>query len=203
MAKGIVSSAIDRTGANAKRRTTIKYNKGYFKSIVLFTVLLLSHVIYAYMAVLSLLVFLFLRIGKVRFKQNVARLALIFAFSGIVSSYFLIPFILNGDYLNRSVWEAQEKYNSYGHKVVLEKLFNGDLLDYGRLPILTLLMFLGLARAVTKREDSHRLTLALFLLWLLLYFGRPTWGAILNFLPMSSDLHLHRFIGGLHLASIS
>jgi hypothetical protein len=182
--------------------STIKYNKGYFRSILVFTVLLLSHVIYAYMAVLSLLVFLFLRIDKVRFKQKVARLAVVFAFSGIVSSYFLIPFMLNGDYLNRSVWEIQEKYDSYGHKVVLEKLFNGDLLDYGRLPILTLLMFLGLARAITKRDESQRLTLALFFLWLLLYFGRPTWGVLLNILPMSSDLHLHRFIGGLHVASI-
>src|ERR1044072_7386049 len=40
--------------------STIKYNKGYLRSILVFTVLLLSHVIYAYMAVLSLLVFLFL-----------------------------------------------------------------------------------------------------------------------------------------------
>jgi hypothetical protein len=182
--------------------SSVKYNKGYFKSTVLFTVLLLSHVIYAYMAVLSSLLFILLRIGSVRIPQKLGRLALIFVLSGIASSYFLVPFFLNGAYLNRSVWELQEKYDSYGHKFVLEKLFNGDLLDYGRLPVLTLLMFLGLARVITKRDESHRLTLALFLMWLLLYFGRPTWGVLLKLLPMSSDLHLHRFLGGVHLASI-
>ncbi len=70
------------------------------------------------------------------------------------------------------------------------------------LPVLTLLMFFGLARALTRRDERDRITFALFFLWLLLYFGRPTWGGLLNLLPMGSDLHLHRFIGGVHLAAI-
>ena len=43
---------------------------------------------------------------------------------------------------------------------------------------------------------------ALTLFWLLLYFGRPTWGVLLNLLPMSRDLQLHRLISGFHLGSI-
>src|SRR5262249_36647460 len=52
------------------------------------------------------------------------------------------------------------------------------------------------------KKEHHRIVNTLFFLWLLLYFGRPTWGILLKLLPLSSDLHLHRFIGGVHLAAI-
>lgn len=182
--------------------STMKHGGGYFKSVGLLAMLLLSHVVYAYMAVLSLLGFIVLKTNPVPYGRKMVRLIFIFTLSGIVGSYFLIPYLANTVYLNRSVWEAQEKYNSYGHEAVLEKLFTGDLLDFGRFPILTLLMFLGLVRALVQRREHHRLTLALFFMWILLYFGRPTWGILLDLLPLSANLHLHRFIGGVHLAAI-
>lgn len=42
----------------------------------------------------------------------------------------------------------------------------------------------------------------LFFAWLLLYFGRHTWGVLLDLLPLSHDLHLHRLIAGVHLGGI-
>src|SRR5262249_7199518 len=159
-------------------------------------------VIYCYIAILSLLAIVFLKTDRATFIQRMSRLVLTLVLSGVVGSYFLIPYFIDGSHLNRSAWEAQEKYDSYGHEWVIEKLFNGDLLDLDRLPILTLLMFIGLAHTLTEKKEHHRIVNTLFFLWLLLYFGRPTWGILLKLLPLSSDLHLHRFIGGVHLAAI-
>ena len=39
--------------------------------------------------------------------------------------------------------------------------------------------------------------------WLVLFFGRHTWGGLTDFLPMHERLHFHRFIGGVHLARSS
>ena len=73
--------------------------------------------------------------------------------------------------LNRRVWEPITKYDSYGHEWVLRALFNGELLDGGRFPSLTLLMFVGLAHAIVRRRTGDRVAVLLFTMWLALYFG--------------------------------
>src|SRR5262249_31309518 len=116
--------------------STIKNGDGYFKSVLSIVAILLSHVIYCYIAILSLLAIVFLKTDRATFIQRMSRLVLTLVLSGVVGSYFLIPYFIDGSHLNRSAWEAQEKYDSYGHEWVIEKLFNGDLLDLDRLPIL-------------------------------------------------------------------
>src|SRR5438128_2535488 len=57
-------------------------------------------------------------------------------------------------------------------------LAGGGLFDAGRFPALTLLAGLGLLLCLWRwRRDRYRLPGVLSLAWLLLYFGRPTWGA--------------------------
>jgi hypothetical protein len=46
------------------------------------------------------------------------------------------------------------------------------------------------------------LTVVLFVLWLVLYFGRPTLGPIADLLPLHDGLLLHRFVGGVDLFAI-
>jgi hypothetical protein len=117
-------------------------------------------------------------------------------------SYFVVPLVLDSDYLNRSVWEPAFKYDSPGHSYVLKTLFTGDLLDFDRFPSLSFLLLAGLAVAIFRfRDQKHRALVALFLVWLLLYFGRATWGPLFNILPFTHDLPLHRFIGGVHLSA--
>ncbi len=82
-------------------------------------------------------------------------------------------------------------------------LVQGELFDHGRIPVLTALAAVGLGVCVWRwRDPRYRVPLALTITWLLLFFGRPTWGALLGVLPMSSDLHFHRLIAGVHLAGI-
>ncbi len=69
-------------------------------------------------------------------------------------SYWLIPIFLNGNYHNISVWDPIWKFDSYGAKDIVNKLFNGDLFDFGRLPILTLFVFVGFFASLYSAGSS-------------------------------------------------
>src|SRR5262249_42965391 len=135
---------------------------------------------------------------------RVGRLLLLLALVAVAASYFLVPFFLDGAYMNRSVWEAPTKYDAYGAAWTLNALVHGELFDHGRYPVLTGLVAVGLAVCVLRwRGERYRVPVILAALWMLLYFGRPTWGVLLDLLPLTHALHFHRLIAGVHLAGIS
>jgi hypothetical protein len=197
--------------ALARCYETLFEKRGYLWSVVLLVATMLSHVVLGYVALGSIVAMVFLGEWKRSartpaggdFRARAQRLLILLILVGLVAAYFVVPFLLDGAYMNRSVWEKQEKYDSLGLEVVLGTLAKGDLFDYGRFPSLTLLAGLGLALCLWRWRDVRYRVLAVFpLLWLLLYFGRPTWGALLDLLPASRDLHFHRLIAGVHLGSI-
>ncbi|SVC00550.1 uncharacterized protein METZ01_LOCUS253404, partial [marine metagenome] len=90
--------------------------------------------------------------------------------------------------------------DSLGHSAVLRGLIKGDLFDFQRFPSLTILIFAGLAICIVRwKQERHLVPIAIFLLGLLLYFGRATWGPLIDLLPMSQHLQMHRFLGLVHL----
>ena len=140
----------------------------------------------------------------------------------VLLSYWIIPTVIDSAYHNVSFWDPVWKFNSYGAKEVLVNLFNGSLFDWGRLPIYTALVFVGFFVCLKqKTEDggqrtdnfqnysqfsAFRFPLSvfsfLFLFFLLLYFGKTTWGGLLDFIPSMSEFHQHRFIVGVHLIGL-
>src|SRR2546428_13788634 len=66
----------------------------------------------------------------------------------------------------------------------------------------TLLCGVGIAAAIRLRSRLALTFVALFAVWLVLYFGRPTLGPVLDLLPLHRSLLVHRFIGGVHFAAI-
>jgi hypothetical protein len=195
----------------AQGYAVLEEGRGYFWAVLLLAALLLSHLVLGYIALISLVllalvIFFKHREQQIQMKaarQLMGRGTLLLALCAVVTAYFFIPFLTENSYLNRSVWEDPGKYNSYGAGWVLTALVGGELFDAGRFPSFTLLAALGLGVClVHRREERYRIPPALFIVWLLLYFGRPTWGALLNLLPLSRDLQLHRFIAGIHLAGI-
>jgi hypothetical protein len=87
---------------------------------------------------------------------------------------------------------------------VLGWLFRGQLFDSGRFPIVSLLVLAGVLVCVSRVRDDPRARalLGAFALSLLLFFGRPTLGPVLDLLPGMKDVQIHRFIMGVHLAGI-
>ncbi len=175
---------------------------GYVGAVVACSMLSLSHLMYSYMMAPAGLVLLLVGLNRANAQQRVARLGITAALAAIITSYFWLPFMLFKAYLSASPYEPRWKYDSSGAGTILTWLVNGDLLDYGRLPVLTLLLALGVVCAVFARTRPARLALILLVVWLALFFGRPTWGRVMDLLPMHERLHFHRFIGGAHLAAI-
>lgn len=197
--------------ALAQGYTTLKTGRGYFWAVLLLAATMMSHLIFGYVALVSMVLFVFLPVLGQRTKETSPdivwhrgkRLIPLLALVALVTAYFLVPFLLDSAYMNRSVWEEQGKYDSYGYEWALGALVRGELFDFGRFPSLTILAGVGLVLCLWRwREERYRVPVALFILWLLLYFGRPTWGVLLDLLPMSRDLHLHRLIAGVHLGGI-
>jgi len=150
-------------------------------------------------------------------QDQFVRLMLVAGISIFLLSYWIVPTFLFGDYHNISFWDPVWKFNSYGVKATMIRLFDGDLFDFGRLPIITYLLILGMIVALLKiknQENKNNIKNTvpsirdlsplsfLFIFWLLFYFGRTTWGSLIDIIPGMKDFHLSRFIVGVHMAGM-
>ena len=85
--------------------------RGYFWATLLLAATLMSHLVYGYMAFLTLGMLAFIQPIQASSPQSVAeamwsrwrRLITLFLLVMVVTSYFLIPLLLNLDYFNRSI----------------------------------------------------------------------------------------------------
>lgn len=175
----------------------------------------LSHLLLGYTAcVLAALVLLHPQAAGQRITVAL-RLGAIYLGTAALAAYLLLPTLLESQWLSRTAWEPAEYWDSYGAPRVLAALVQGGLLDGHRLPVLTTLAGVGALLAAWSwldRRGAERgfavLALVIFLVSLALFFGRPTWGRLLELLPFSASLPLHRFIcavqvGGVLLAGLA
>ncbi|MBI3939770.1 MAG: YfhO family protein, partial [Acidobacteria bacterium] len=143
-----------------------------------------------------------------------------------VTAFELAPLLRDAAIVNQSRWEAVWKWDSFGLNQVLKLLLTGDLLDYGRLPVLSLLALAGVLSSIGvvwprlggnkwrldpsssspqgKEAETgrviHTFLLSGAILWLFLFCGKPAWGGTLfRLLGLSDQLQLHRLIGGVHV----
>jgi hypothetical protein len=175
---------------------------GIVPAAIACTALALSHLLYAYMLAITAVVLLFFGVTRSNLATRLWRFALVGVLTAAATSYMWLPFFVHAAYVNASPYLDPAKYDSYGAGLILSWLVSGDLLDHGRLPLLTLLLAAGVIGGVVTRARLALLTLGLFVLWLVLYFGRPTLGALLDLLPLSDSLILHRFVGGVDIFAI-
>jgi hypothetical protein len=165
--------------------------------------LVLTHLIYSYMMAITLAV---LAIAGADARRDVVRrlvrLAMAGVPAGLITAWLWLPFITQTAFLGASPYLQPEKYDSYGAQKILGWLVTGDLMDHGRLPVITALVALGIVAAFLTRTALARTALVLFAVWLVLYFGKPTLDGLVGLFPMHDGLLLHRFIGSLELFAI-
>ena len=170
----------------------------------------LSHLVLGYIACLLGVVVLLRPEARGRRWRVMLRLGLVYGGVAVVAAYLLLPTLLEGQWLSRSMWEPPEYWHSYGAQHVLRALVTGGLLDGARIPVLTLLAGLGALVAGRAWLGRHRsaddgfaiVALAMFVLGLLLYFGRPTWGPLMSLLPLSRGLHIERLSNGVQMFAV-
>ena len=162
----------------------------------------LAHLIYGYMGALSVCLLAVIPDADVARGVRIRRVAIVGAVAVLLSAFQLAPLLLDGSNINHSRWESVWKWDSFGAGQVLKWLFTGELLDHGRLPVLSLLSLAGAGWVVwdwRKRRQTcaaHVFALWGAAFWTLLFFGRPFWGPLLAMLGVSADMQLHRVIGG-------
>jgi uncharacterized membrane protein len=182
-------------------RQAIREGRRIIAAGILVGLTLVSHFIYGYMAAISLLLLALLPDREiprpVRLRRTLAAGAVAFA----ISAFQLVPLIADAVMINHSRWEPTWKWDSFGASTTLARLFTGELLDHGRLPILTLLAFCGVGLVLWKLRRKKPCAAEAFLaagaaFWILLYFGRSFWGPLPTLLGVASDMHLHRVVAG-------
>ncbi|KKQ01646.1 MAG: hypothetical protein US11_C0005G0002 [Candidatus Roizmanbacteria bacterium GW2011_GWA2_36_23] len=186
-------------------------NKGFGKALLFNFLVAESHSGVFFMLALSyIVIFLFELAIKLRFDTappiNFFKRFFIFCLLNLlILSYFLIPFFFYNNYRGYSNWDSLWKFNSYGWKQIVIWLFNGNIFDFGRLPFISILAALGFFIA---RKRSEIIFSILFFFYLMLYFGRATFGNLIDVIPGFSEFHLSRFIvmvqfSGIFLAAAS
>ena len=180
----------------------IHEGKRLWLAALLFGMLVLTHLIYAYMTAMAIALIALWGLNRANLAARAVRLAIVGAFAAAISEYMWLPFLTQSAFLNATPYLQPEKYDSYGAGPILSWLLTGDLIDHGRLPVLTVLLGLGAVAAVLSRSRAALFSLGLFAMWLVVYFGRPTLGVLTNLFPMHDGLLFHRFIGGVTLAAI-
>ena len=165
----------------------------------------LSHFIYGYIAALTVCLLAVMPDPETPRAIRIGRTAWVGAIAFALSAFELFPLMLDSSIINHSRWENTWKWDSFGAGQVLKWMLSGELLDHGRLPVLSLLAMAGAALVVfdflrdrSKRPERTFIALG-SVLWILMFFGRPFWGPTLTLLGVSRDVQLHRVIGGVHI----
>jgi hypothetical protein len=162
------------------------------------------HYMTGYLAFLSVGVIVV--IGLKDFGRRLLRGVLVVVAALAASAWVVVPIWLDRAWIVKDEFLASVPiwHDSFGARKVLGWLLWGELFDGLRFPTLTILVGVGMVVCVARwrRDERARLLLALFVLSLLLFFGRPTLGPVLDLLPASEELFLHRYIIGVHMAGI-
>jgi Bacterial membrane protein YfhO len=181
----------------------IRDGRGYAAAILLTALTVAMHFEAGYLALSVLLVW-----PLVAGRPLVARLrraAVLLGGSLLAAAWVIVPLV------EQRRWAAVNEplqgtglVNGYGARSVLHWLLSGQLLDSGRLPVVTVFAALGLALAWLAWSSSAdaRALLAALAVCLLLAFGRTTFGPLVDVIPGSADLFFRRFMMGVQLVSL-
>ena len=153
----------------------------------------LSHVVFGYAAILSIGIIALTGPRGDR-SRRVVRAASLLIPAIILIAWFVVPMLLASGEANRCRFDDVWKFDSWGARGIFSTLFAGNFFDYGRWPVMTL-AFAGaslLALYRWKRPMPRRL-LVLTAVWLVIFFGRTTWGYFMILLGLPRNFHVSRF----------
>ncbi len=163
------------------------------------------HFIYGWIGAVTLCLLALLPDAEVGRWLRIRRTVFVGSVAITLAAFQLLPVWLDRAILNHSRMEGLWKWDSFGAAIVVKALLTGELLDHGRPPILSLMALLGAVLIAWRLYQSRKGSAAeIFVLsgavfWLLVFFGRPTWGPLLLLLGATRDLHLHRVVGALQI----
>jgi hypothetical protein len=181
----------------------IRDGRGYLTA-VLFTALTIAlHFETGYLALSVLLVWPLVA-GR-PLVTRLRRAAVLLAGSLLAAAWVIVPLVAQRGWaaVNES-FQGTGLVDGYGARRVLDWLVSGQLLDHGRLPVVTVLAAVGfgLAWLAWSTDADARAVLVALGVCLVLAFGRTTFGSLVDVIPGSRDLFFRRFMMGVQLAAL-
>jgi hypothetical protein len=181
----------------------IRDGRGYFRAVLLTALTVALHFETGYLALSVLLVW-----PLVAGRPLIVRLrraAVLLGGSLLAAAWVIVPLV------QQRRWAAVNEplqgtglVNGYGAHRVLDWLVSGQLLDHGRLPVVTVFAALGfgLAWLAWSTEVDGRALLVALAVCLLFAFGRTTFGSLVDVIPGNADLFFRRFMMGIQLVAL-
>ncbi len=181
----------------------IRDGRGYLRAVLLTALTVALHFETGYLALSVLLVWPLVA-GR-PLMTRLRRAAVMLGGSLMASAWVIVPLLAQRGWaaINEPV-QGTGLVNGYGAGRVLNWLVSGQLLDAGRLPVVTVFAALGfgLAWLAWSSDSDGRAVLIALAVGLVLAFGRTTFGSLVDLVPGSADLFFRRFMMGAQLAAL-
>jgi hypothetical protein len=181
----------------------IRDGRRFFPAIAMTSLTIALHFETGYLAVTPLLIWPV--VAGVPVVTRVRRAGLLLGGSLLASAWVIVPLVDQRDWAaTNELLHGTGLANGYGAGHVLGWLVSGQLLDHGRLPVVTLFAALGMALACARctRDANARALVVVLAVGLLLSFGRTTFGALIDVIPGNSDIFFRRFMMGAQLGAL-
>jgi len=134
--------------------------------------------------------------------ERARRLALVFALSGLITAFWVVPFLLNVEYQGGLPWRGESE-NGYRLLELARLIVTGQLFDHGRLPWMSALVAAGAVLAWKRRAGTlERFTFLLLAVTIVLLLGRTTWGSLYSLIPLHTELEVIRYMNGVHFCGL-
>jgi hypothetical protein len=137
--------------------------------------------------------------------RRLGRAVAIGAAAVLASAWVIVPLLQQSHWAARNqVLEGTGLENGYGAGQMLSWLFTGNLYDNGRWPVVTVLLAVGLGVCIARwrRFAAGRALVVIWVVTLIMTFGRTTFGSLYDIVPGSSDIFIRRFEMAVQLAGI-
>jgi Bacterial membrane protein YfhO len=181
----------------------VRDGRGYLRAILLTALTVALHFETGYLALSVLLVWPLVA-GR-PFAARLRRAAVLLGGSLLASAWVIVPLVTERRWAAvNEVLQGTGLVNGYGARQVLAWLVSGQLLDHGRLPVVTVFAALGLVLAwlAWSTDTDARALLAALAVCLLFAFGRTTFGSLADLIPGGADLFFRRFMMGVQLVAL-
>jgi hypothetical protein len=181
----------------------IRDGRHRFAAVALVSLTIALHFETGYLALLPLL--LWPLVSGRSIVTSMPRAATVIGGALLAAAWVIVPLI------DQRPWAATNEAlrgtsltRGYGAARVLGWLGSGQLLDHGRLPVVTAFAAIGLALAFARwrSEPGSRAIVVALAACLLLSFGRTTFGSLVAVIPGSGDIFFRRFMMGAQLAAL-
>jgi hypothetical protein len=146
--------------------------------------------------------------------RRIGRAVALGAAAVLASAWVIVPLLQQSHWAARNqVLEGTGLENGYGAGQMLSWLLTGNLYDNGHspawLPVITILVAVGIGVCLGRWRSflAGRALVVIWLVTLVMSFGRTTFGSLYDIVPGSSDIFIRRFemapqLSGLLLAGV-